>query len=168
MIATSRSGDFCLVPRVGLEPTRYCYHRILNPARLPVPPPRHEGQYIKALYRVNLYFVKIRIIDQEIDFFFKKEYVTIDIGSSTDACWVERTVRLTGTVKTPQYTHRTSICEILTAIFARDEMLLQLPIGLTIRRFRSSRLAQNCLSEYRILKYNGYSWFFYLSRINHR
>lgn len=23
---------------VGVEPTRYCYHRILNPARLPIPP----------------------------------------------------------------------------------------------------------------------------------
>ena len=30
-----------LVPRVGIEPTRCHHHRILNPARLPVPPPRH-------------------------------------------------------------------------------------------------------------------------------
>jgi hypothetical protein len=29
-----------VVPRVGIEPTRYRYHRILNPARLPIPPPR--------------------------------------------------------------------------------------------------------------------------------
>ncbi len=29
-----------VVPWVGIEPTRYCYHWILNPARLPIPPPR--------------------------------------------------------------------------------------------------------------------------------
>ncbi len=32
-----------MVPRVGLEPTRCHHHRILNPARLPIPPPRHYG-----------------------------------------------------------------------------------------------------------------------------
>ena len=32
-----------MVPRVGLEPTRCHHHRILNPARLPIPPPRHTG-----------------------------------------------------------------------------------------------------------------------------
>ena len=31
-----------VVPREGLEPSRYCYHGILSPARLPVPPPRHS------------------------------------------------------------------------------------------------------------------------------
>ena len=29
-----------MVPKVGIEPTRYCYHRILSPARLPIPPLR--------------------------------------------------------------------------------------------------------------------------------
>ncbi len=29
-----------LVPVVGLEPTRYCYQRILSPSRLPIPPHR--------------------------------------------------------------------------------------------------------------------------------
>ena len=28
------------VPRAGIEPARYCYHWILNPARLPIPPSR--------------------------------------------------------------------------------------------------------------------------------
>ncbi len=28
-------SSFLLVPKVGLEPTRYRYHRILSPARLP-------------------------------------------------------------------------------------------------------------------------------------
>ena len=30
-----------LVPMVGVEPTRYCYQRILSPPRLPIPPHRH-------------------------------------------------------------------------------------------------------------------------------
>ena len=29
-----------LVPRIGLEPIRYCYRGILSPLRLPVPPSR--------------------------------------------------------------------------------------------------------------------------------
>ena len=36
-----RVSFFYLVPVVGVEPTRYCYHRILSPARLPIPPYRH-------------------------------------------------------------------------------------------------------------------------------
>ena len=31
------------MPRAGLEPAQYCYHRILSPARLPIPPPRLEN-----------------------------------------------------------------------------------------------------------------------------
>lgn len=27
-----------MVPEAGLEPARYCYRRILNPVRLPIPP----------------------------------------------------------------------------------------------------------------------------------
>ena len=30
------------VQEVGLEPTRYCYHRHLKPARLPIPPFLHD------------------------------------------------------------------------------------------------------------------------------
>jgi hypothetical protein len=30
-----------MVPEAGIEPARYCYHWILSPARLPVPPLRH-------------------------------------------------------------------------------------------------------------------------------
>ena len=29
------------VPGAGIEPARYCYHRILSPARLPIPPSGH-------------------------------------------------------------------------------------------------------------------------------
>ena len=32
--------SFLLVPLVGVEPTRYRYHGILSPARLPIPPQR--------------------------------------------------------------------------------------------------------------------------------
>lgn len=33
---------FYMVPVVGVEPTRSCPHRILSPARLPIPPHRHD------------------------------------------------------------------------------------------------------------------------------
>jgi hypothetical protein len=32
-----------MVPVVGVEPTRSCPHRILSPARLPIPPHRHKS-----------------------------------------------------------------------------------------------------------------------------
>ena len=52
----SHSHSF-FVPGVGLEPTQYCYHWCLRPARLPVPPsgqsplPSNQGlrKYIKYL-----------------------------------------------------------------------------------------------------------------------
>ena len=34
-----------IVQEVGLEPTRYCYHRHLKPARLPIPPFLHIQKY---------------------------------------------------------------------------------------------------------------------------
>ena len=34
----SRSPTSLLMQEMGLEPTRYCYHRHLKPARLPIPP----------------------------------------------------------------------------------------------------------------------------------
>ena len=36
-----------MVPLVGVEPTRYRYHGILSPARLPIPPQRHFVQALK-------------------------------------------------------------------------------------------------------------------------
>ena len=39
-----------LVPRVGLEPTCPCGHRILSPARLPVPPSGLKGQLVVAIF----------------------------------------------------------------------------------------------------------------------
>jgi hypothetical protein len=40
---SERSESFFEVPGKGIEPPRYCYHRILSPARLPVPPPGLNG-----------------------------------------------------------------------------------------------------------------------------
>ena len=39
-------GPTKLVPKAGIEPARYCYHRILSPARLPIPPLRHFARKI--------------------------------------------------------------------------------------------------------------------------
>lgn len=34
-------GILCFMRLAGVEPARYLYHRILNPARLPIPPQPH-------------------------------------------------------------------------------------------------------------------------------
>lgn len=36
-----------VVPGVGVEPTWYCYRRILSPLRLPIPPPGRLGEGIE-------------------------------------------------------------------------------------------------------------------------
>lgn len=45
-IGTKKTAKRCFtglgkVPREGVEPSRYCYRRILSPLRLPIPPSRH-------------------------------------------------------------------------------------------------------------------------------
>ena len=35
-----------MVPKAGIEPARSCPHRILSPARLPVPPLRRVDKYL--------------------------------------------------------------------------------------------------------------------------
>ena len=50
--ATPRYKIILLVQVVGLEPTRYRYHWILSPARLPIPPHLHLATTI--LYHKNL------------------------------------------------------------------------------------------------------------------
>ncbi len=37
-----------MVPEGGIEPPLPFGNRILNPARLPVPPPRHAGKYMRG------------------------------------------------------------------------------------------------------------------------
>lgn len=45
-----------MVPRVGLEPTQCHHHRILSPARLPIPPSRQQlPKYNKVFFWINLY-----------------------------------------------------------------------------------------------------------------
>ena len=39
-----------MVPAMGVEPIRYHYHGILNPARLPIPPRRPSDDYYIILY----------------------------------------------------------------------------------------------------------------------
>lgn len=52
-----------MVPVVGVEPTRYHYHGILSPARLPIPSHRHlsDSFYIihHKLHFVNIFLKKI-------------------------------------------------------------------------------------------------------------
>ena len=51
--------DFFMVPVVGVEPTRYRYHWILSPARLPIPSHRHyitNDIITKSDAKVNSFF----------------------------------------------------------------------------------------------------------------
>ena len=47
-----------LVPPVGVEPTRYRYHRILSPARLPIPPRRRILFIIPYSKKICKRFIK--------------------------------------------------------------------------------------------------------------
>ena len=38
-----------MVPEAGIEPARYCYHKILSLARLPIPPLRHISRTITII-----------------------------------------------------------------------------------------------------------------------
>ncbi len=59
------------VPKAGIEPARYCYHWILSPARLPIPPLRLTGQpSIKLpLQLVRCKFRKVFSNSQQISLF---------------------------------------------------------------------------------------------------
>ena len=50
-----------VVPRVGLEPTRYCYQRILSPLRLPFRHPGNKkGKREKILKCRNILYKSLR------------------------------------------------------------------------------------------------------------
>jgi hypothetical protein len=55
------------VPGAGLEPARHRCHRILNPARLPIPPPRRFFDREANIRRVQtiekLFYLPARIFD---------------------------------------------------------------------------------------------------------
>ena len=51
----NRHSVFSSMQEVGLEPTRYCYHRHLKPARLPIPP-------FLRLYFCELFCARLTIL----------------------------------------------------------------------------------------------------------
>ncbi len=57
-----------LVRRMGLEPTRYCYHRHLKPARLPIPPPPHKNTSVTHGNYITIETAKSQVISK----FFKR------------------------------------------------------------------------------------------------
>ena len=48
--------DKKIVQEAGLEPARYCYHRPLKPARLPIPPFLHNFYYEVLLHLNNIMY----------------------------------------------------------------------------------------------------------------
>lgn len=46
-----------MVPAMGVEPIRYHYHGILNPARLPIPPRRPNEEYYIILWPIFKYLI---------------------------------------------------------------------------------------------------------------
>ena len=54
---------------MGLEPTRYCYHRHLKPARLPIPPLLHFYIYCVLLSTKYILHDKEEIVNKKLDFF---------------------------------------------------------------------------------------------------
>ena len=48
--------DKKIVQEAGLEPARYCYHRHLKPARLPIPPFLHNFYYEVLLHLNNIMY----------------------------------------------------------------------------------------------------------------
>ena len=69
-----------LVPVVGVEPTRYRYHRILSPARLPIPSYRQKTliYYIRKNGVCIVAFLLIRAV-----FKVRKSQLTVVLCSNT-------------------------------------------------------------------------------------
>ena len=51
-----------LVPKAGIEPARYCYHRILSPARLPIPPLRQFKDGVSGTIRTSDPLIKSQLL----------------------------------------------------------------------------------------------------------
>ena len=62
--------DKKIVQEAGLEPARYCYHRHLKPARLPIPPFLHIFYYEVLLHLNNIIYYTGKNTDCQQ--FFKK------------------------------------------------------------------------------------------------
>ena len=63
--------DKKIVQEAGLEPARYCYHRHLKPARLPIPPFLHNFYYedFVASQQHNILYMKKALV---VNSFFEK------------------------------------------------------------------------------------------------
>ncbi len=72
-----------MVPVVGVEPTRYHYHRILSPARLPIPSYRHISAlllyYLKVVLSIFICDIPVLPIIGETDNVLTKraDYITM-------------------------------------------------------------------------------------------
>ena len=53
------------VPGVGIEPTRHCYHWILSPARLPIPPPGQMELLLEARHKDNPIFFLSKYLNEK-------------------------------------------------------------------------------------------------------
>ena len=51
-----------MVLKVGIEPTRYCYHRILSPARLPIPPLKQLYNGVSETIRTSDPLIKSQLL----------------------------------------------------------------------------------------------------------
>ena len=63
--------DKKIVQEAGLEPARYCYHRHLKPARLPIPPFLHNFYY-EILYVLSTKYTIHEIVEVVNTFLIKK------------------------------------------------------------------------------------------------
>ena len=52
-------GALFLVPLIGVEPIRYRYHRILSPARLPIPPQRQAIRLYNTIAEKSSVFMAL-------------------------------------------------------------------------------------------------------------
>ena len=59
---TTGLGCPILVPVIGVEPIRYFYHRILSPARLPIPPHRQKHNHYIIVVNKNQAFLILSLI----------------------------------------------------------------------------------------------------------
>ncbi len=76
-----RCNQSKLVPEEGLEPTRPCGHRILSPARLPVPPLRRGGGFQRSTSS------RLRSRRATLGFgvkFFRLDYSAVHIAAADD------------------------------------------------------------------------------------
>ena len=94
-----RRALFFLVPVVGVEPTRYRYHRILSPARLPIPSHRrlyYEAQRLASARLLRVLYHEAKILACK-GIFAKSSIAQVrkaHIGRSPKACFGKASARI--------------------------------------------------------------------------